>query len=106
VVELTPGGAAEHAGLQPGDIVLEIQGKTANEESNQLLSGLNPGDTVSVKVRSHGRERELRWKVTGREEISYQVKDQDRITTEEHARRAAWLKGEAETAANKETPAR
>jgi len=34
--------------------------------------------------------------VGGREEASYEVKDFDPITPAQRARRAAWLKGEAE----------
>ena len=105
VVDVTGGGEAERAGLQLGDIIIEVQGKPVSEESNQQLSKLSPGDTVSVKVRSYGRERELKWKVVGHEEISYQVKDLDHITPEQRAHRAAWLKGEAESAAPGRTPA-
>ena len=60
---------------------------------------MNVGETISIKIRSRGRERELQWKVTGRQEISYQVKDLDHITPEQRARRAVWLKGEAEAGA-------
>jgi hypothetical protein len=38
----------------------------------------------------------LKWKVGSREEISYQIKDLDNVTAEQQARRAAWLKGEAQ----------
>ena len=106
VVEITPGGGAERAGLQNGDIVTEIQGKPANEESNAQLARLNPGDPIAVKVRSNGREHELRWKVAGHQEISYQVKDLDEITPERQRHRAAWLKGEAESTAKVGAPAK
>ena len=98
VVAVSPGGEAEHAGLQVGDTITELQGKPAGEESRQQLSRLRPGDTLDVKVRARrGAERELKWKVSGREEISYVVKDLDQITPEQRARRAAWLKGEAQS---------
>ena len=100
VTEMTAGGEAERAGLRPGDVILEIQGKGASEESQQQLARLNPGDTVTVRVRSNGQERELRWKATGRQELSYQVKDLDKVTAEQRTHRAAWLRGEAESAAN------
>jgi predicted metalloprotease with PDZ domain len=96
VIAVTPGGEAERAGLQVGDIITAIQGKPASEESNQQLARMNTGETISIKIRSRGRERELQWKVTGRQEISFQVKDLDHITPEQRARRAAWLEGEAE----------
>ena len=100
VLAVTPGGEAERAGLQVGETVVELQGKPAGEESTQQLARLQPGDTVVVKVRSRrGAERELKWKVAGRQEVVYEVKDLDQITPEQHARRAAWLKGEAQPAA-------
>jgi predicted metalloprotease with PDZ domain len=99
VIAVKPGGEAERAGLQVGDILIEIQGKPASEESNQQLARMNVGETISIKIRSRGRERELQWKVTGRQESSYQVKELDHIMPEQRARRAAWLRGEAEAGA-------
>jgi len=100
VAAVTPGGNAEHAGLQVGDTIVELQGKPAGQESRQELARLNPGDTLAVKVRSRrGGERELKWNVGSRQELSYEVKDLDHVTAEQHARRGAWLKGEAQNAA-------
>jgi predicted metalloprotease with PDZ domain len=99
VVAVTPGGDAERAGMQVGDVIVELQGKPAGQESRQELARLNPGDAVVLKVRGRrSGERELKWKMGGRQEISYQVKDLDRVTAEQTARRAAWLKGEAQVA--------
>ena len=100
VVGVTAGSEAEHAGLQVGDAIVELQGKPAGQESRQELARLTPGDSVSVKVRGRrGSERELKWKVGSRQELSYQVKDLEHVTPAQRARRAAWLKGEAESAA-------
>jgi len=97
VVAVTPGGEAERAGLEVGDTITELQGKPAGEESRQQLARLRPGDTLAVKVRPRrGAERELKWKVAGREEISYEVKDLEHVTPAQRARRTAWLKGEAQ----------
>ncbi len=96
---VTPGSEAERAGLQAGDTILELQGKPAGQEARDLLMRLNPGDTLTMKVRGRrGSERELKWKVGGRQEISYQVKDLDQVTADQRARRAAWLRGEAQSA--------
>ncbi len=97
---VSPGGEAEHAGLQVGDTIVELQGKPAGQESRQELSRLNPGETLVVKVRSRrGTERELKWKIGSRQEISYEIKDLDQLTDQQRARRIAWLKGEAQSAA-------
>jgi len=101
VAAVTPGGEAERAGLQVGDTILELQGKPAGLESRETLQRLNPGDTLTLKTRGRrGGERELKWKVGDRQEISYEVKDLEQVTAEQRARRAAWLKGEAQEATN------
>jgi predicted metalloprotease with PDZ domain len=98
VVAVTEGSNAEIAGLQVGDVILEINGKTAGQESSETTARLSPGDAIRLKVRARrGGERDLKWKMGSREEISYDLKDVDSISSEQRARQAAWLKGEAET---------
>jgi len=97
VAAVTAGSEAERAGLQTGDTILEINGKAAGQDSSEEMARLTAGDTITVKVRGRrGAERELKWKVGSREEVSYVIKDMENITPEQHARRAAWLKGEAQ----------
>ena len=96
VVSVTPGGEAERAGLHVGDRLSEIQGKTAGEESQQILARLKPGDTITVKVQSRRGEKELTWKVGSRQDTAYEVRDLDKVTPEQRAHRAAWMHGEAE----------
>ncbi len=97
VAAVTAGSDAERAGLQVGDAILEINGKMAAQEFSAEMAGLKPGDKIVLKVRGRrGGERELRWKAGSREEMSYELKDTEKITAEQRARRAAWLKGEAE----------
>jgi predicted metalloprotease with PDZ domain len=96
VAEVTPGSDAEHAGLQVGDTILELQGKSAGQESWQALYNLHRGDTLTAKVRGKQGERELRWTVGSRQEISYELRDLDTISPTQRACRAVWLKGEAE----------
>ena len=99
VASVNPGSEADRAGLQVGDLILELLGKPAGQESRQALSRLKLGDTLTVKIRSRRTgERELKWKIGSRQEITYQVKDLDHVTPEQHARRVAWLRGEAESA--------
>lgn len=99
VVSVMPASDAERAGLQVGDTILELQGKPVGQESRDELARLNPGDTLTLRVRGRrGGERALQWKIGSRQEISYQVRDLDPITADQRARRAAWLKGEAQSA--------
>ena len=90
-------GEAERAGLHIGDTILEINGKTAGQESSEEMAGLAPGDMVTVKIRPRrGAERELKWKVGRREEVTYELKDVENIDAGQKMRRAAWLHGEAQ----------
>ncbi|MGA9389675.1 MAG: PDZ domain-containing protein, partial [Candidatus Sulfotelmatobacter sp.] len=97
VETVTVGSDAERAGLQIGDTILEIDGRTVGQETSEVIAGLAAGGTVAVKVRGRqGAVSELKWKVGNREELTYELKDMDNVTAEQHARRTAWLKGEAQ----------
>jgi predicted metalloprotease with PDZ domain len=97
VAAVTAGSAAERAGLQTGDAILEINGKSVGQESSQDFSRISPGDAITLKVRGRrSGDRELKWNVGSREEVSYEIKDLEKVTPEQQARRAAWLKGEAQ----------
>lgn len=98
VSAVSTGSEAEHSGLQAGNTILEIDGNPPGLESSEAALNLSPGDTITVKVRSRrGPERELKWKVGSRDEISYQLKDVEHVSAEQRTQRAAWLKGEAAT---------
>jgi carboxyl-terminal processing protease len=57
VVAPMPGGPAERAGLQPGDRIIEVMGKTAkgwtSEEASRALRGA-PGTSVTLKIERPG----------------------------------------------------
>jgi len=96
---VTSGSEAERAGLQVGDTMMELQGKPAGQESREELTRLRPGDTLTVRVQSRrGADRELKWKVGSRQEVSYEVKNLEDVTDQQRTRRTAWLKGEAQSA--------
>ena len=97
VAAVTEGSGATIAGLKVGDIIVEINGAIVGEESSESTARLRPGDTITVKVRGRrGSERELKWKVGSRDEVSYTLKDIDNLNAAQRERRAAWLKGEAQ----------
>src|SRR5437588_8567129 len=52
IASVLSGGAAEHAGLQAGDVIVQIDNTPINDEPSlvDVLVSKNPGDKVSVKV--------------------------------------------------------
>ncbi|HTU43007.1 MAG TPA: PDZ domain-containing protein [Candidatus Aquilonibacter sp.] len=97
VTVVTPGSQAELAGLEVGDTIVEINGNPPGQESAESVAALSPGDAIAVKIQSRRNgERELKWKVSGREEVSFDLKDLENVTSAQRAARAAWLKGEAQ----------
>ncbi len=66
VVAALPGSPAEHAGLQPGDRIVEISGKQTkgwtNEEASKVLRG-KAGTTVTLKVERPGSSTPMEFKV-------------------------------------------
>ncbi|HEX7086913.1 MAG TPA: Do family serine endopeptidase [Vicinamibacterales bacterium] len=52
VVAVSRGGPAAKAGVEPGDVILEINGKpvASNDELVKLVMNLKPGTTVPMKV--------------------------------------------------------
>ncbi len=97
VSSVVAGSEAERAGLRVGDTISEINGKTPGLESSDDMAGLAPDDAITVKARGRrGAERELKWKAGRRDELTYDLRNTEHITAEQRARRAAWLKGEAQ----------
>jgi serine protease Do len=62
VSSVAPGGPAEKAGVKPGDVIVEYNGKDiANTtELQRLVAATKPGTTVPVKVVRNGKEQTLR----------------------------------------------
>ena len=58
VAELTPGGPADRAGLQPGDVVLGINGKTVDSstELTRMVGDTRTGDVMHLQVLRGGRQ--------------------------------------------------
>ncbi len=98
VVSVKPGSAAEKAGLTPGDSVVEIDGHAPPRDIDARLARFRPGDMLRLQIKNALGKRDLQWKVGAIYELHFELNDMDNITPQQKARRAAWLKGESETA--------
>jgi S1-C subfamily serine protease len=62
VTDVLPNTGAEEAGIEPGDVILEIDGQTVEspEDVGQIILDMAPGDRIEVVVERDGRERTIR----------------------------------------------
>jgi predicted metalloprotease with PDZ domain len=98
VIHLRSGSEAEKAGLATGDVLLAINGQVVTGDFARKFGEFQPGDVLHLRVRHLGAEHEIRWKLGAREEVEFELKDVDNVTTGQRARRKAWLKGESQVA--------
>lgn len=65
VAQVTRNGPAANAGIEPGDVIVEFNGRqvSKNEDLPQLVAGTAPGTTVPVKVLRDGKDRTMNVKV-------------------------------------------
>ncbi|MFZ7122557.1 MAG: PDZ domain-containing protein, partial [Bacteroidota bacterium] len=61
VAGLTPGGAAEEAGLREGDIITRVGDITVNNtpQLQEQIGRFRPGDRVSLSILREGKEQQL-----------------------------------------------
>ncbi|WP_217630985.1 S1C family serine protease [Modestobacter sp. DSM 44400] len=61
VVDVAPGGAADQAGIQPGDVIVSLDGQQTPtvQALSALLAGLQVGKAVPVTVQRQGQEQKL-----------------------------------------------
>lgn len=96
VLTVRPDSDAQRAGLETDDAILEMNGRAAASDFLEQLELVPAGTMLQLRIRRGGQERSLQWRVGSREEVEFVVQDVENISPQQRARRAAWLKAEAQ----------
>lgn len=105
VVQVDSGSQAEHAGLRSADVIEQINGERAGRYFNRALAALAPGTELRLRVSRDGVQHDFEWKLGSRKQSVFRLQDVEGLTSEQKARRAAWLFGDSTTATASPTPA-
>jgi len=94
IENLRPNSAAEDAGLQTGDEIVEMAGRKVTRESwRATLSRYKAGDSVSITVRRDRRVIKTKLVLAQPDRFDYRIEERPDATAEQRALRAAWLSG-------------
>ncbi len=83
VGDVQPGNPAAKAGMQPGDVILKVNGEAVADSSDLVrkIAGIKPGAKASVVVWRNGAEKELSLTMGERGNESAEVKGKDAAQT-------------------------
>ena len=93
VVQVEPTSEADRAGLKPGDVIMQINGRHAGREFERSIADLGPEASLHLTVSRGGVQHDLQWNLGASEQIVFRLDDAPNITPEQKSRRQAWLFG-------------
>ena len=96
MVAVTPGSGAQAAGLRVDDILVELNGAPISGRISAWMRERTPGETIKLKVRRDGVERELSFAVGSREENHCTVVEVAHPTEKQLRIRTGLLRGTTE----------
>jgi predicted metalloprotease with PDZ domain len=93
VSSVAAGGPAQLAGLRAGDALISVDGEPASDGVDSILSLHKPGDTVKIRFRREGQDREISVTLGSRTEQVYKVDELRGATDKQKRVREGMLKG-------------
>lgn len=87
LLQIEPTSPAAHAGLEPGDIIVSINGRPFTRDSISA----NPGLVVSLHVKRKNGERDISLRIDRMTEVSVRLVDLPEATRNERELRSLWL---------------
>ncbi len=100
ILRVDENSPASRLHLYPGDVILEADGEAISGDFNQILQKHNPKTSLRLKISSEtGEIRNVKLPLRTRKIDEYEFEDLPGITPVTRSRRTAFLRGEAEAAA-------
>jgi predicted metalloprotease with PDZ domain len=93
VVSVTPGSAAQMAGLHVDDILVELNDAPVSGRISAWMRERKPGETIKLKIRREGQEHDLTFGLGSREESHCTVVEVPHPTEKQLRIRAGLLRG-------------
>lgn len=94
VGNVRPNSAAEDAGVEHGDEILSLGGKTVTKQNWQrLLARYKEGDRIPISLRRDRRTIEKTLVLGRPDRVEYVIEEKRDATTEQKTRRMEWLRG-------------
>jgi predicted metalloprotease with PDZ domain len=82
---------AMREGLATGDVILLVNGKPLAGSMEDRVAAMRVGANLKLRVSGRDGQRDLKFKLGGREEEEFSIVSAPTLTAEQRARRAAWL---------------
>lgn len=104
VEDVEPDSPAAAAGLEPGDILLRLNGKKLGQSPQSQVDRLKRGQTARLRVLRGHHGLQLSFVVGTSQRFTYGIEEMDHVTEEQRRLREAWLNGTALDAAGEGNP--
>ena len=78
-------------GLVIGDIILQINGKAFSGNLEDRVAAMHVGESLKLRVAGRGGQRDVKFKLGSREQEEFAILTAPTLTSDQRARRAAWL---------------
>ena len=93
VSSVAQGSAAERAGLRADDVIVEVNGAPLPARFRAWMRERSPGETIKLKVKRDGQEREVTFPLGSREDVQCTIVEVAHPTEKQLRIRAGFLHG-------------